>query len=182
MQPFSSRNFQPAVPGYDKYWYETSLQLEHQNPTNTVFSWPQEALAATSDFENGHRPENTDRLFRSSNSLLLQLRLGIRIPAQQASADEEDFTLQGYRSGNWQSVSLTTIWQAGKTMLQQFSAEGLLPHGRAAASEWLKLQTEYQPLLDQLSHFHDLPPLGRNVECSFDNGLLLSGEVDACYP
>ena len=65
---------------------------------------------------------------------------------------------------------------------QQFSAEGLLPHGRAANSGWLGLQSEYQTLLDQLDRFRNLKPLSRNVECSFDNGQLLFGEVDACYP
>ncbi len=182
MQPFSSRNFQPAVPGYDKYWYETSLQLERKKPTNTAFSWPQEALATASDFETGIDLKTLTGFFAHPIRYFFNSRLGIRIPAQQASVDEEDFTLQGLQKWKLAERFADNYLAGRQNDVQQFSAEGLLPHGKAAKSGWLKLQTEYQPLLDQLSRFHDLPALGRNVECSFDNGLLLSGEVDGCYP
>ena len=92
MQPFSSKNFQPATPGYDKYWYQTSLQLEHgPNPTDTAFSWLRESLAATPDFETNIDLKMLAGFFAHPIRYFFNSRLGIRIPTQLASSDEEDF-------------------------------------------------------------------------------------------
>jgi exodeoxyribonuclease V gamma subunit len=182
MQPFSSKNFQPAQPGYDQYWYETSLQLESRSPISPVTTWSQEPLALASDFENEIDLNTLTRFFSHPIRYFYNSRLGVRIPAQQASADEEDFSLQGLQKWKLAERLADNYLSGRQNDAQQFSAEGLLPHGRAANSEWLRLQSEYQTLLDQLDGFRDLQPLGRIVECSFDHGQLLFGEVDACYP
>jgi exodeoxyribonuclease V gamma subunit len=182
MQAFSSRNFQSAVPGYDQYWYETSLQLEDSSPVSRVSNWSQVALARASDFENAIDLETLARFFAHPIRYFFNSRLGVRIPAQQTSADEEDFTLQGLQKWKLAERVAGNYLAGSRSDAQQFSAEGLLPHGRAADSEWMALQSEYQTLLDQLGYFRDLVPLRKTIECSFDNGLSLYGAVDSCYP
>ena len=182
MQAFSSRNFQSAMPGYDRYWYETSLQLEDSNPVSPISAWSQEALAPASDIENTIGLETLTRFFAHPIRYFFNARLGVRIPAQQTSADEEDFTLQGLQKWKLAERFAGNYLTGSRNDVEQFSAEGLLPHGRAAHSEWLALQLEYQTLLDELGHFRDLTPVRRPIECNFDNGLSLLGEVDACYP
>ena len=181
MQPFSSRNFQSGMPGYDQYWYETSLRLEHRKPVSPVATWSQEALAAAPAFENGIDLETLTRFFSHPIRYFFNSRLGIRIPAQQTSSDEEDFSLRGLQKWKLAERFADNFLAGRQNDARQFSAEGLLPHGRAADNEWLVLQSEYQNLLDQLSRFRELPAPVRNIECRFDNGLLLFGEVDACF-
>ena len=182
MQPFSSRNFQSAQPGYDQYWYKTSLQLDDSSPTRLLTSWSQEPLASASEFESEISLKTLTRFFSHPIRFFFNARLGVQIPAQQGAADDEEFSLHGLQK--WKLAErITDNYLAGRQNdARQFSAEGLLPHGRAAASEWLELQSEYQTLLEQLNHFRGLTPLSKNVECDFDSGPLLCGEVDSCYP
>jgi len=182
MQPFSSKNFQPAQPGYDQYWYETSLQLESRSSISPATTWLQESLALEPNFENEIDLDTLTRFFSHPIRYFYNSRLGVRIPAQQDSADEEDFSLQGLQKWKLAERMADNYLSGRQNDAQQFSAEGLLPHGRAASSGWLGLQSEYQTLLDQLDHFRDLKPFSRKVECNLDNGQLLFGEIGACYP
>jgi exodeoxyribonuclease V gamma subunit len=181
MQPFSGRNFQPGLPGYDQNWYQTSVQLESSRPLSQTSSWPQDALTPVTDYQNEIDLAKLVRFFTHPIRYFFNSRLGVRIPAQATSADEENFMLQGLQKWKLAERFAANFLRGSQNDAQQFSAEGLLPHGRAANSGWLSLQSEYQTLLDQLSHFCDMPTASRTVECSFANGLFLYGEVDACY-
>ena len=181
MQPFSSRNFQPDLPGYDRYWYETSVQLEASRSLSQNSSWPQQTLTPVTDFENEIDLAALLRFFAHPIRFFFNSRLGVRIPAQATSTDEESFSLQGLQKWKLAERFAENFLRGSQNDAQQFSAEGLLPHGRAANSEWLSLQSEYQTLLDQLGHFRSLPSASRTVECSLESGMLLFGEVDACY-
>ena len=181
MQPFSSRNFQSGLPGYDQYWYETSVQLEASRPLSQNSSWLQETLTPVTDFESEIDLATLLRFFAHPIRYFFNSRLGVRIPIQATSTDEESYSLQGLQKWKLAERFAENFLHGSQNDAQQFAAEGLLPHGRTAASEWLSLQSEYQTLLDQLGHFHGLPSVSRSVECSLENGLLLFGEVDACY-
>ncbi|MGB5328936.1 MAG: exodeoxyribonuclease V subunit gamma [Gammaproteobacteria bacterium] len=181
MQPFSSKNFQPEEPGFDQYWYETSIQLESGRPLSQASSWPREKLAPMTDSDNEIDLAALLRFFAHPIRYFFNSRLGVRIPVQATSTDEENFTLQGLQKWQLGERLAENFLCGSQNDAQQFSAEGLLPHGRAAYSGWLSLQSEYQTLLDQLGHFRHLPSTSRTIECSLENGLLLYGEVGACY-
>jgi exodeoxyribonuclease V gamma subunit len=181
MQPFSSKNFQPEVPGFDRYWYETSIQLESGRPLSQASSWPREKLAPITDSDNEIDLAALLRFFAHPIRYFFNSRLGVRIPVQSTSTDEENFTLQGLQKWQLGERLAENFLCGSQNDAQQFSAEGLLPHGRAASSGWLSLQSEYQTLLDQLGRFRHLPSTSRTIECSLENGLLLYGEVGACY-
>jgi len=181
MQPFSNRNFQSELPGYDQYWYQTSVLLKAGRPLSQASSWPQKALAPVTDSEHEIDLAMLTRFFNHPIRYFFNSRLGVRLPVQTTSADDENFTLQGLQKWKLAERFAENLLRGSKNDAQQFSAEGLLPHGKAAESEWLSLQAEYHKLLDQLGNFSDMPAVSRTVECRFTNGLLLFGEVESCY-
>ncbi len=182
MQPFSARNFQPDMPGYDQYWYDTALHLEGNNPVTRLQAWQQEALSSASDFESEINLDKLTRFFNHPIRFFFNTRLGIRISATQASADEESFTLQGLQKWKLAGYLADNYLTESRNDAEKFSALGLLPHGRAASSEWLAVQAEYRILLDHLENFRGKLPASRSVECRFGGGLSLFGEVEGCYP
>jgi exodeoxyribonuclease V gamma subunit len=181
MQPFSSRNFQPEEPGFDQYWYETAVQLEAGRPPDQTPSWPQEKLTPLTDSDNEIDLAALLRFFAHPIRYFFSSRLGLRIPLQTTSTDEESFTLQGLQKWKLGERFAENFLRGKQNDARQFAAEGLLPHGRAADNGWLLLQSEYQALLDQLGHFRGLEATSRTVECGLENGLFLYGEVEACY-
>jgi len=185
MQAFSAKNFHAQTPGYDQYWYDTALLLQAPRTQQPKSGWVRQALVSPArDPERNNYIDlaQLSRFFQHPLRFFYQSRLGIRIPALQASEDEEVFALQGLQK--WMIAErLARQTVAGEAIDRlQYSARGLLPHGRAAASEWYAVLSEYQGLLERLDVFHDRPSETRTVECRIDDGLLLCGEVDQCYP
>ena len=181
MQPFSSRNFQADTPGYDRYWYRTSLQLQQARGVSQALAWTQESFAAKPEFDDETDLTALIRFFGHPIRYFFNLRLGIKFPLQQATTDEESFSLQGLQKWKLAERYAGNFLAGHQNDALRFSAEGSLPHGRAAVNAWLGLQEEYQSLLEQLVPFRDESPQSRAIECRFDNGLILHGEVDACY-
>jgi exodeoxyribonuclease V gamma subunit len=182
MQAFSSRNFMPDNPGYDQYWFDTSLYLAASKPLDRTQAWPQESLSSTSSLDSGIDLQMLKQFFNHPIRFFFSSRLGIRITAEPDSDDEESFTLQGLQKWELAGRLADSQLSGSQNDVEKFSALGLLPHGRAAKAEWLAIQAEYQVLLEQLASFRGQQPITRSVECRFDNVLLLYGEVNACYP
>ncbi|MBT8435426.1 MAG: exodeoxyribonuclease V subunit gamma, partial [Gammaproteobacteria bacterium] len=182
MQSFSARNFTPANPGYDQYWFDTSQHLAASRKPDRTRAWRQESLASSLNLDSGIDLEMLKRFFNHPIRYFFSSRLGIRIPAEADSDDEESFTLQGLQK--WAlAVRLADNQLNGRQNDDAtFSALGLLPHGRAAQTEWLAIQSEYRVLLEQLEDFRGKQPVSRPVECRMDDLPPVHGEVNACYP
>ncbi len=182
MQAFSTRNFQQSAAGYDRYWFDTAMSLRQNGAKETAPCWAAERLVPPSESMQSVELEALLQFFRHPIRYFFNHRLGIRIPAEQQSDDEERFTLDALQK--WElAQQLASDHVSGEpTGFEQFSARGLLPHGQAAAAEWRMLHGEFRDLLDRLEPFRNMQAVPRRVECRFDNGLLLSGEVDRCYP
>ncbi len=181
MQPFSSRNFQPEAAGFDRYWYETAVQLEASRPLVQTPSWPREKLPRLTDIDHDTDLSALVRFFAHPIRYFFNSRLGIKIPVQATSTDEENFSLQGLQKWQLGERLAADFLRGSRSSAQQLSAEGLLPHGRVADCGWLSLQSEYKSLLDQLEPFRDLPSTSRIIECDLTDELFLHGEVEACY-
>jgi len=181
MQAFSLKNYQDEAPGYDQYWYDTALLLQSPRTQAPVSGWVRHALTQPERDDHINLAQLT-RFFQHPLRYFYNARLGVRLPAQESGEDEEVFALQGLQK--WiiaERLAQQTV--AGDPIdRQQYAARGLLPHGRAAASEWYALLSEYRGLLERLDVFHDQQSETRSIECRFDDGLMLSGEVADCYP
>ncbi len=182
MQSFSAKNFTPGNPGYDQYWFDTSQHLAASKPPDRTRTWQKDSLAPTLNLDSGIDLQMLKRFFSHPIRYFFNSRLGIRIPAETDSEDEESFGLQGLQK--WElAVRLADNQLNGRQNDDAtFSALGLLPHGRAALTEWLAIQSEYRVLLEQLEDFRDQQSVTRPVDCRIDNLPLLYGEVNACYP
>ena len=106
----------------------------------------------------------------------------VDVGENDAAEDDESFALQGL--DKWAlAVRLANDRLVGNhNDVARFRAEGLLPHGCAADNAWHGLQSEYRSLLEQLESFSTRTAAPRSVDCRLDNGLVLYGEVGACYP
>ncbi len=182
MQAFSSRNFQPDACGYDQHWYDTSCYLESGVIPDQGQAWRQEAITSTANSEPTVDLDMLKRFFSHPIRFFYSSRLGISMPAEHDSEDEESFSLKGLQKWGLASRLADDCLAGRQSDVEKFSALGLLPHGSAASGEWLAIRQEYQALLDQLQHFRDLQPATRSIECELDSGVMLSGEVGACYP
>ena len=181
MQAFSRKNFSAACPGYDQYWHETSIHLESRQQVNQTPGWKNTKLKLAGDAETGVDLASLVQFFSHPLRYFFNTRLGIRIPQQQVTEDEESFSLQGLQKWALAEQFAHNMLHRKPYDAQQFSAQGLLPHGSAAANEWASIQTEYQDLLRRLEAFRDETPQARLIECRFDSEQRLSGEVRACY-
>ena len=182
MQAFSARNFEPDAYGYDRYWYDTSHYLESSESSDQGPAWCQQAIELTFDSEPAINLDILKRFFGHPIRFFFNTRLGIGIPADHVTDDEESFSLQGLQKWELARRIADDCLAGRQSDAAKFSAQGLLPHGSAATGEWLSMRREYKVLLDQLSHFRDAQPLTRSAECELETGLTLFGEVGACYP
>ena len=180
MQAFSRKNFLPG-PGYDQYWHETSIRLEARQPIDQAAGWKNTRLKLASGVEAMVDLGSLVQFFSHPSRYFFNTRLGIRIPQQQFTTDEENFSLQGLQKWALAEQFAHNLLHRKPYDAQLFAAQGLLPHGSAAANEWSSIQTEYQDLLGRLEVFRDQTPEARLVECRFDSEGLLTGEVRACY-
>jgi len=181
MQPFSTKNFCDASPGYDRHWYDTACLLAQPSAPRPTAHWRHHALAATGEQEASIPLELLVRFFQHPLRFFYNTRLGIRIPRHSMIEDEEAFTLQGLHK--WSiAEQLAQHYLAGEPIDRKlYSARGLLPHGRAADTEWFALLSEYHDLLDRLEPFREITPEIKFVDCQLEDGSRLYGEVNGCY-
>jgi exodeoxyribonuclease V gamma subunit len=183
MQAFSPENFTAHQPGYNQHWYDTALLLTEPPAANPIDHWTRDRLSPVST-EHDEQIELAAllRFFQHPLRYFFNTRLGIRIPRQNTKEDEESFALQGLQK--WSIVEqLGQQYLAGEPIEQeQYSARGLLPHGRAADTEWFSVLSEYRDLLDRLDVFRDVQAETKLVECSLDGSCTLYGEIDHYYP
>jgi len=182
MQAFSPRNFEPDACGYDQYWYDTSRYLGSSENLDQSQAWQQQAITSTLDSAPTINLDILKRFFGHPIRFFFSSRLGIGMPADHGSDDEESFSLQGLQKWELASRIADDCLAGRQSDAEKFSAQGLLPHGSAATGEWLAVRSEYQALFDQLQHFRDTQPVTRSVECELTPGLTLFGEVGSCYP
>jgi len=183
MQAFSPNNFTSRHPGYDQHWYDTALLLSDPPTTKPVSHWTRDKLIPVST-EQDEQIELSAllRFFQHPLRYFFSSRLGIRIPRQNAMQDEESFALQGLQK--WSIVEqLAQQYLAGEPIeKEQYSARGLLPHGRAADTEWFSVLSEYRDLFDRLDAFSDVQPETKQVAFSLNDCAALYGEIDHYYP
>jgi len=183
MQAFSPKNFTSEHPGYDQHWYDTALLLCDPPAAKPVSHWARDKLIPVStDHDEQVELSALLRFFQHPLRYFFNTRLGIRIPRQNTMQDEESFALQGLQK--WSIVEqLAQQYLAGEPIEQeQYSARGLLPHGRAADTEWFSVLSEYRDLLDRLDAFRDVPAETKLVEFSLNDSCALHGEIDHYYP
>ena len=181
MQPFSCRNFEATPPGYDAFWHRTAQQLQTRRKISQALSWTQVQLADVADIETSIDLATLTRFFSHPIRYFFSVRLGIATAWQETETDEENFVLEGLHKWKLAEQYAANFLANRQNDALQFSAEGSLPHGRAATRAWETMQEEYQGLLDQLQPFRGKSPQSREIECEFDNGLLLYGEVGGYY-
>jgi exodeoxyribonuclease V gamma subunit len=182
MQAFSLQNFTAASPGYDRHWFDTALLIEDEPARQPAANWARQPLRPAPETEKVLDLDLLNRFYQHPIRYFFNTRLGIRIPFDQASEDEEVFSLQGLHK--WAIASqLAEAYLDGEPLERtRFSARGLLPHGSAASSEWYAVLSEYQGLFEDLAEFQDQPRASKVVECQLDDGRLLCGEVRQFYP
>ncbi len=182
LQAFSVRNFQQKRPGYDGYWYEAACRLLHHQPSQANPAWSQQPLESARQSGESVDLETLIRFYRHPIRFFFSSRLGIFMPPESLEEDEENFTLTGLQ--NWAlatRLAENRLADIGSDA-EQFSAQGLLPHGRAAQSEWLRIEESYRPLLDRLQDYCGLQAIARPIDCCLEGGQALTGQVGACYP
>jgi exodeoxyribonuclease V gamma subunit len=181
MQPFSAKNFGAVSPGYDRHWYDTACLLARPSAPQAVTRWRHQPLAPTGEAEASTHLETLVRFFQHPLRFFYNTRLGIRIPRHGVIEDEEAFVLQGLQK--WSiAEQLAHQYLAGEPIDRKFySARGLLPHGRAADTEWFALLSEYHDLLDRLEAFRETSPEIKFIDCQLGEGSRLYGEVTGCY-
>lgn len=182
MQPFSPRNFQVATAGYDRHWYETACRLAQPIANTAVGQWNRQALPTTVESGAAIDLDSLVRFFQHPLRYFYNHRLGIRIPRQRSIENEEAFTLQGLQKWSIAEQLARQYLTGAPLERRHFSARGLLPHGRAAETEWFALLAEYHDLLDRLQPFCDIIPTARFVDFGLEDGSQLFGEVGGCYP
>ena len=182
MQAFSPKNFCADAPGYDQHWFDTARLLADEHREPVITQWQQQALAPVAEPDRQVDLDRLIRFFQHPLRFFYQQRLGIRLPRQEAIEDEEIFALQGLQQ--WAlAQQLAQGYLAGEPLDQQrYVARGLLPHGSAADTEWLRLLSEYRHLFERLDGFREQPVESRVIDFRFRDGLQLYGEVDHCYP
>jgi exodeoxyribonuclease V gamma subunit len=182
MQAFSAANFSDDSPGYDRHWFDTAMLLAVPPVKEPVSHWVHETLQASEEQDSVIELDSLLRFFQHPLRYFFNTRLGIRIPRQSVEDDEEAFSLQGLQK--WAiAEQLARQYLAGEPIdRQQYSARGLLPHGRAADTEWFAVLAEYRDLLERLDGFRDVATQTKVVECRLDDGSALYGEIDHYYP
>ncbi len=181
MQVFSSRNFSLENPAYDQYWYHSAQLLAEYRAANSVDNWPQQALDSTNEKQSIIELAELVRFYRHPIRYFFRKRLGIHLPDEDSFDDDEVFALDGLQQWAIIETMAARFITANENDRSLFSARGLLPHGRAAESEWIKLENESRDLLDRLRPYQGQTGQSRFVECDLGD-FSLSGEISACYP
>ncbi len=182
MQAFSGRNFEPRQPGYDGYWHDAAMQLQRYRAPEADQAWSQQPLGSTGQPGASVGLETLIRFYSHPIRFFFNSRLGISMPSQDRQQDEESFGLQGLEKWELATRLAEDIVSDQTSDVELFAAQGLLPHGMAAQSEWLELQQDFQPLLARLQHYRGLQAAARPVDCEIGDGMALTGQVGACYP
>lgn len=182
MQAFSARNYNTKLPGYDGFWFDTARLLAESRPPAVPNTWQHLPLAAQGEADSQFDLDALIRFFQHPLRYFYQQRLGIRLPQEQFDSDDEAFTLGGLQK--WQlAQQLAEQYLAGDVIEQgPYRARGLLPHGRAADSEWFSVLSEYRDLLLRLEPFREHAAEVRVVDCQLDSRRSLYGEVTRYYP
>ncbi len=182
MQAFSAHNFRPRQPGYDGYWYGAAQQLQRYRAPDPDRAWSQQPLDSTRQSRDSIELEILVRFYSHPIRFFFNSRLGISMPSQGEEQDEESFALQGLEKWALATRLAEDIVSDQASDAALFAAQGLLPHGRAAQSEWLQVQQDYRPLLEGLQDYRGLQAAARPIDCELGNGVMLTGQVSACYP
>ena len=182
MQAFSARNFQPRQPGYDGYWHDVAQQLLRYRAPEPDRAWLQRPLASTRQSGEVIELETLVRFYSHPIRFFFNSRLGISMPPQGQEQDEESFALQGLDKWALATRLAEDTVNDQPSNAELFAAQGLLPHGSAAQSEWIEIQQDYRPLLECLQEYRGLQAAARPVDCELGNAVMLAGQVSACYP
>jgi exodeoxyribonuclease V gamma subunit len=182
MQPFSPLNFAAAQPGYDQHWYDTAKLVKAGVGPPSAGGWSQHPLERPRQTAKVIELNQLEQFYQHPIRYFFNSRLGIRIPFEEVSEDEEAFSLRGLQK--WAIAGQLAAHYLGGESLERsgFSARGLLPHGSAASSEWYAVLSEYKDLFEGLHEFREMPSESKIIECSLDNERVLSGEVNQFYP
>lgn len=182
MQPFSIRNYRLQRPGYDGYWYKVARQLLEFEAPGSGRDWSRQNLEAPQPAEESLDLETLLRFFRHPIRYFFNSRLGIFLPPENLEDDDESFALQGLQKwGLATRLAADTLADADSDA-ELFSAQGLLPHGQAAQSEWREVRQAYAPLLERLQAYRGLASVARAVDCRLAGARTLRGQVGTCYP
>ena len=181
MQAFSGKNFSPENPAYDRYWFDSAQLLTEFRSANRVYSWPQHALDSANEKPSIIELTELVRFYRHPIRYFFANRLGIRLPDDDNFDDDEVFALDGLQQWSIIETIASRFVSAQENHQSLFGARGLLPHGRAAESEWIKLENESRGLLTNLQPYQGQTRQSRFVDCVLGE-YSLSGEINACYP
>ena len=122
------------------------------------------------------------RFFQHPLRYFYRQRFGLSLPRPQAANDEEAFELAGLQQ--WKVANAVARQHLAGDPLERwhYSAQGLLPHGRAADAEWYRLMVDYRDLLERLTAYSGQPSELRAIDCQLAPDHRLSGEVRHFYP
>lgn len=179
MQAYSPRQFSEGHFSYQRHWYEIGQQLADSSKTEAR-CWPTSKLVSI-EADSHINIEDMRRFLQDPLQYFFADTLGIRFYSEDIESDEETFELDGLQ--RWQlrqQLAHNHLQQVDDSLLQLL-AEGQLPHGAAARSQFKELSVEAEDWLQQLNDYRGESKQSLLIEVDLDDGCQLSGRVGNYY-
>ncbi|MCW9023296.1 MAG: exodeoxyribonuclease V subunit gamma [Gammaproteobacteria bacterium] len=185
LQPFSPKNYQGDYASFDKYWFTIAQQLsllETSSPES--INWPDIEFDNTAPFDTDLSIKQLLGFIRHPIKYFINTGLNIYLAEDKEEEDVEVFHLEGLDKYKLSTKILESEIKGTDISIDQFIAEGALPHGNLATQYYSALENELDAQCERLSQYSAIKPETLAVSINFTeiNTISLNGTISGYYP
>ena len=180
MQPFTAASFVGAEFSYSEHWSRAARQLA--SPISTAPKrWPRDGLQAAEPSAVIHL-DRLRRFVADPVRSFFQQRLGIYLRDEQAVDDDEPFELSFLDAWQLRQRLANDCLAGREESVERLRAEGMLPHGTAAAMLVERVRREEAAWLESIAGFRNIASQALPIDIAIAPDLRLEGSLTNYFP
>ena len=197
MQAFSWRQFVGSDEGaqmqsFDPWWHRVADTLQGvSDKTQRLDRWPDNSIGLLEEPFEQIELSRLVRFMQHPVKGFFNTRLGIYLGEDDASDDDENFSLGGLQTWQMHKSLISSFLQdeqmQSEELMQVYSAQGVLPHGAMAQQAYSAMRSQAEGLLERLQDFEGLAneTIALQIACPLPNTdkiVTISGQLQSYYP
>lgn len=197
MQAFSWRQFLSSHEtshrqSYDPWWHRVADTLHNATgQVQRLETWPATSIALPDEPLEQIELSRLVRFLQHPVKGFFNTRFGIYLGEDQASEDDENFSLGGLQT--WQmhksliAAFLQDNVQESDELLSLYRAQGVLPHGAMAENSYSTMRSQASDLLERLEAYEGLSTqsIALQIDCEIpatQHVVTITGQLPRFYP
>ncbi len=182
MQAFSESNFVDPLFSFDSAWCEIARQMNIDKKPSAEIQWPQKTGIIDQTIIADVDLEQLRRFICHPIKYFFNSKLKIFLGETDENINDELFSLDPLSTWQIKTRLADDLLKGQNGQNHILIAEGLLPHGSAAAVELSNIHEQGTEWFSQLSAYSKRQKLPKQISLTLDKSSMLYGEVEHYYP